>query len=240
MAPDFVSAEPIGYAWPAQIIRLIGTNNNNGTRIRKPTKNQGESMIIKHIGVTAIVVALGGCAFTPQAPIVIKPAIEANHSNVGAGQSLQVVVIDERTSKTLGTRGVRGVGSELTVAGDLAQTIDTSIAEGLKNQGFVPTEHTIKDGRVLNVEIRDLEYNMIMGFWAGTMRTQCSLKAVCVVGNVRPFEKMYHGEHEESVQVVQSADANTGYVNDAVSKAVNQLLDDPDLAHCLASPVLAQ
>jgi uncharacterized lipoprotein len=197
-------------------------------------------MIIKHVGVTAIVVALGGCAFTPQAPIVINPAIEAKHTNVGAGQPLQVVVIDERTSKTLGTRGVRGVGSELTVAGDLAQTIDTSIAEGLKNQGFVPTDHTIKDGRVLNVEIRDLEYNMIMGFWAGTMRTQCSLKAVCVVGNVRPFEKMYHGEHEESVQVVQSADANTGYVNDAVSKAVNQLLDDPDLAHCLASPVLAQ
>ena len=68
---------------------------------------------------------------------------------LGPGQPLQVVVIDERTSKTLGTRGVRGVGSELTVAGDLAQTLDTSIAEGLKNQGFVPTDHTIKDGRVL-------------------------------------------------------------------------------------------
>jgi uncharacterized lipoprotein YajG len=196
-------------------------------------------MFIKHVGAIAIVVALSGCAFTPQAPIVIKPAIAAQHTNVGAGQSLQVVVSDERVSKTLGTRGVRGVGSELTVAGDLAQTLDTSITEGLKNQGFVPTDRTIKDGRVLHVEIRDLEYNMIMGFWAGTMRTQCSLKAVCAVGNVRPFEKMYHGEHEESVQVVQTADANTEYVNDAVSKAVNQLLDDPDLAQCLASPVLA-
>jgi uncharacterized lipoprotein YajG len=193
-------------------------------------------MIIRNLGFIAIVVVLGGCAFATQAPIVIKPDIVPKHSDVGAGQSVQVVVTDERTSKTLGTRGVRGVGSELTVAGDLAQTLDASISEGLKNQGFTPTDHSSKDGRALNVEIRDLQYTMIMGFWAGTMRTQCSLKAMCVVGNARPFEKMYHGEHEESVQVVQSADANIGYVNDAVSKAVNQLLDDPELSHCLANP----
>ena len=125
-------------------------------------------------------------------PTLAAVAVRPNGS-IGAGQSLQVVVTDERTSKTLWTRGVRGVGSELTVAGNLAQTLDTSLAEGLKNQG-VPTDHTIKDGRALNVEIRDLKYTMIMGFWAGTMRTQCSLKAVCAGPRVSGMDA--HGNHK--------------------------------------------
>jgi predicted esterase YcpF (UPF0227 family) len=84
----------------------------------------------------------------------------------------------------------------------------------------------------------DQQYSMIMGFWAGTMRAQCSLKAVCIVGNTRPFEKMYHGERVESVQVVQTAAENTEYVNDAISKAVNAVLVDPELSNCLAGPAL--
>jgi hypothetical protein len=95
------------------------------------------------------------------------------------------------------------------------------------------------DARVLRVEIRDLTYKADMGFWAGTLNVDCALKAICQIGQSRPVEKLFRGEHQESIQVVQGEDANIKYVNDAVSKAVNELLGDPELEQCLASPALS-
>ena len=189
--------------------------------------------------VAACAAVLGGCAFAAQAPIEVKPDVVHAQNSIGGGKGVLVEVSDERPSKNLGTRGVRGVGSELTVTDDFAATVRDSLSQGLKDRGFAPSTSMPADGRVLRVEIRDLEYKVDMGFWAGTLRADCALKAICQIRQSRPFEKLFRGEHEESVQVVQGADANVRYVNDAVSKAVNQLLDDPELEKCLASPVVS-
>jgi uncharacterized lipoprotein len=186
--------------------------------------------------VAAAAAILGGCAFSAQPPIVVKPELVAAANSIGANRAVYLNVVDERPSQSLGTRGVRGVGAELTVA-DLTGSLRAALSEGLKNRGFSPTSALPPDGRQLKVEIRDLQYNMVMGFWAGTLRTQCSLKAICRVGPTDALEKLFRGVHEESVQVVQGAEANIRYVNDAVSKAVNELLADPELDQCLASSI---
>jgi len=92
---------------------------------------------------------------------------------------------------------------------------------------------------VLKVEIRDLKYEVDQGFWSGTLHAQCAMKALCQVGPGKPFEKLFRGEHQESVQVVQNAEENIRYVNDAVSKTINELLNDPELDQCLSAPALA-
>lgn len=84
------------------------------------------------------------------------------------------------------------------------------------------------------MEIRNLDYRVVVGFWAGTLSTECGLKAICIHGSARPFEQLYRGEFQESVQVVQTAEANQKYINAAVSKAINALLQDPRLIQCLA------
>ena len=189
--------------------------------------------------VAACAAVLGGCAFATQAPIHVKPDLIAAHNPIGGGKGVLLEVSDERPSKNLGTRGVRGVGSELTVTDDFAATVRDSLSQGLKDRGFATSTSMPADARALRVEIRDLTYKADMGFWAGTLNVDCAMKAVCQVGQNRPFEKLFRGEHQESIQVVQGEDANIRYVNDAVSKAVNELLGDPELVQCLASPAVS-
>lgn len=177
---------------------------------------------------------LSGCAFQQQA-VVLRPELQPVVSAAGQGQQVSLNVIDERPRTTLGTRGAQGIGAELTVAGDLVEIIRSSIAAGLNQQGFaLVASQSPGQGRELRVEIRNLEYRIATGFWAGALSTECSLKAICIRDGLRPFEQLYRGEFQESIQVVQSDEANNRYVNQAVSRAINALLQDQRLTSCLA------
>jgi uncharacterized lipoprotein len=184
--------------------------------------------------LVALTVLAAGCAWTPQA-ILVKPEIEVQPSTVGNGRPVVVKVEDERPKTTLGTRGVRGVGAELTLQGNFAEIIHAALIDGLKRQGFDPTESSTVDNRELRVEIRGLEYQVTQGFWSGTLRTDCALKATCVVGSARPYEHLYRAEYEESIAFVKGDEENKKYINDIVSKALNQLLSDEKLIKCLAT-----
>jgi uncharacterized lipoprotein YajG len=186
--------------------------------------------------VAGCVSVLAGCVFATQQPIEVKPELVSVQNRIGAGKSVLIDVADERPSKNLGNRGVNGAGSELTVAENFDSVLRDSVSQGLRDRGFTPTTNMPTDGRTLKIEIRELHYQLNTGFWVGTLHTDCALKAICQVGQNKPFEKMFRGEHKESVEIAQTADANVKYVNDAVSKAVNDLLGDAELNLCLASP----
>lgn len=174
-----------------------------------------------------------GCAYTSQA-VKLKPEIQPPSVSIGQDKPVLLTVVDERSRSTLGTRGGGSVGAEITVAGDLTGTIRNSLADGLQHQGFKPTSDKPTDGRELRVEIRNLDYRVTQGFWSGTLNTECGLKAICIIGSARPYEQLYRGEFEESIQFVQSAEANEKYINSAVSRAINLLLQDSRLSRCLA------
>lgn len=173
-----------------------------------------------------------GCAFKQQA-VRIDPKLEVVSSQLGQGKSIKVVVVDERPKTTLGTRGASGVGADMTIDGDLQAIVQRSIEDGLKAHGFMPTQGDA-GGRELRVEIRNLDYSIITGFWAGTLKVDCSLKGICKQGTERPYEKLHRGEFAESIQVVQGDNANNQYVSTAVSRALNALLSDRELLECLA------
>jgi uncharacterized lipoprotein len=183
--------------------------------------------------ILAAIAFFSGCAFAPQA-VIISPQIDVQESEVGANHSVNLNVIDERPRRTLGTRGVRGVGADLTIEGDLAATVQKALAEGLTKQRFKPLIDSNPESRELRVEIRNLDYTVIMGFWSGTLKVDISLKAICMRGSQRPYEQLHRGEIAESVQVVQSAQANNSYISQAVSAAVNSLLKDQKLFTCLS------
>ncbi len=180
--------------------------------------------------VTVGVVLSSGCAFQKQA-IRLQPSINVANSSVGAGKLTMVTVSDERPRATLGTRGVGGIGEQLTLDGDLVATIKAAVTEGLQRQGFA-TDGPLENQ--LRVEIRNLDYGVNSGFWAGKLNIEFLLKGVCVKGNSRPYEQMYRGEFRKNVQVVQGADSNTEFVNQVVSQSVNALLNDATMTKCLA------
>ncbi|RDZ26147.1 YajG family lipoprotein [Lysobacter silvisoli] len=180
--------------------------------------------------VAIAAIALSGCAFQKQA-IRLEPKLEAPQSTIGSGKLTMVNVADERPRSTLGTRGVAGIGEQLTVEGDLRKIIENSVTQGLQQQGFAtdgPMENQLR------VEIRNLDYVVNSGFWAGKLNIEFLLKGICIKGNARPYEQMYRGEYRKNVQVVQGAASNNLFVNDVVSQAINSLLKDEKLMRCLA------
>lgn len=182
-------------------------------------------------GTLAIMLAAtSGCAFQKQA-IQLKPKVEVVTSNVGNSKPTMINVADERPRATLGTRGVSGIGEQLTVEGDLVQIVRSAIDDGLKRQGFF-TDGPLENQ--LRVEIRNLDYTVNSGFWAGKLNVEFLLKGICIKGNNRPYEQIYRGEFRENIQVVQGEAANNTYVNTAVSAAINGLLGDKALLSCLA------
>ncbi len=190
-------------------------------------------MKLQWTAILAVSALSSACAFTPQA-VVISPKVDVQVSQMGAGHAVNLNVVDERPRPTLGTRGVRGVGADLTVEGDLSAIVQKALAEGLANLNFKPVLNSNPEGRELRAEIRNLDYTLIQGFWSGTFRVDTGLKAVCVRGGQRPYEQLHRGEVVESVQVVQEAEANNSYISQAVSAAVNSLLRDQKLLTCLS------
>jgi uncharacterized lipoprotein len=186
----------------------------------------------KHLAVLFALAILGGCAWTPQS-VVITPEVTVPEGNIGNGRGVQVNVVDERPKQTLGTRGVKGVGAELSIQGDLTTLVRDAITHGMRRQGFDPV--TTASGRELRVEIRSLDYEVLQGFWAGTLRVDATLKGICVRDGQRPYEKLHRGEYKESVQLVKDAETNNRIISQTVSQAVNSLLADAELARCLAN-----
>lgn len=181
----------------------------------------------------AFMVALSGCAFQAQS-VAIRPMVEVSASQVGSNKPVYVNVLDERPRKTLGTVGARNVGADISINGDIAASVKEAVATGLSKLSFKSINGRIAENAELRVEIRNLDYNVIVGFWAGTLRVDAGLKAICIRDGMRPYEKLHTGEFVESVQVVQAQEANTQYINKAVSAAVNSMLGDADLMSCLS------
>ena len=89
----------------------------------------------KGILLFALVVINTGCAFTPQA-VNLRPQVQATTGSSGQGRSVLVTVVDERPRATLGTRGARGVGADLTLVQDLPTVVRSAVSDGLQRQGF--------------------------------------------------------------------------------------------------------
>jgi uncharacterized lipoprotein YajG len=184
-------------------------------------------------GLSILAFALAsGCAFTPQA-IDLQPKVFVAENAIGKGRVVFVNVVDERPRKTLGTRGP-GMGADLTLKGDLSSILRSTIIGGLTRQGFSPTRESVPGATELSVEIRDLEYEVRSGFWAGSLRTECNLKGICKRESAVPYKNRYNGKFESSIQVVQSEERNNQFVNTAVSKALDALLNDKKMMECLA------
>lgn len=185
-------------------------------------------------GVLFALFGVSGCALNPQ-QISVSPTVAVHESDIGLGKSLGVLVVDERPSTSLGTRGIQGRGAALTIGPEFVPVLTKTISDALARKGFKPTDKTSETVNKLRVEIRSLEYVVTKGFWAGNLRAASSLKGICLRGDTRPFEQIYRTEKNLSVQVVQGDESNNRIVNSVLSDVIIQLIDDPNLLDCLKS-----
>jgi uncharacterized lipoprotein YajG len=187
----------------------------------------------KIFAVALAVLQCAGCAWTAQS-VKISPEVKSTSSLTGNGKSVQMTVVDERSSKVIGQRGVGTVGADMTVEGDLQTIVTNALVEGLGKHDFKVSSQPQNLAARLRIEIRNLSSKNIMGFFAGTLRDEFGLKALCKSASGVEYEKLFNGLFETSLQVVPTGDANDRYISAAVSDAVNQLVNDDELLKCLA------
>lgn len=177
-------------------------------------------------------IAGAGCALTPQA-VKVKPDVEIISDQTVTKKQVQLEIVDERPRQQLGKR-TYGMSAQITIAGNITDTLRQSISDGLTQKGFLVTPNKPPDGRELRVEIRDIDYKYNQGFLVNSVTVNCVIKGICLIGSSRSYENLYRGDIQENVMFIQTGTANEKYVNAAISKAINSLLNDQQLMQCLA------
>ena len=179
------------------------------------------------------VVAIGaGCAWVPQsAQLKVTPAVVS--SEQGRGVTIAIEVLDHRKRKTIGHRGVDSENAAITTKQNLSVLVRDALIAGYAKKGFNAIPHEGEPGRVLTVELSNLEYTTDMDFWKGVVMTEAVMNASTMSGGVR-FEQAYTGRRKETTIEAPRAKTNERLLSEAMTEAVKSLLEDPHLIWFLA------
>lgn len=182
--------------------------------------------------VLLVVIASAGCAWIPQtAHLKVEPFVAP--SNDGRGAEFAVEVLDRRMTTTLGYRGVDSQNATITSKQNIAVLVRDALLAGFAKKGFQVKPHEGEAGLVLTVELAKLDYTTDMDFWKGVVMTEAVLNAKVVKNRVR-FEQVYTGHRNETTIEAPRAKTNERLLNEAITKATRNLLEDPDLVRFLA------
>jgi uncharacterized lipoprotein YajG len=175
---------------------------------------------------------LAGCAWVSQtATLKLEP--RTLPSKVGQGRTVAVRVVDRRPTHTIGYRGLDSKNAAITTKQNLADLFQQKLLESLAGKGFTAIPYDGAPGRLLLVEVREIEYTTDMEFWKGIVRAEAELVASMVKDGVK-FEQAYLAERKETAMEAPSAKANERLINDAVSGALQKLLEDERLLRFMA------
>ena len=175
---------------------------------------------------------LTGCAWVRQTA-TLKPDPRTVPSKIGQGTTVAVRVLDRRPSRTIGYRGLDSKNAAITTDQNVAELFQQKLLEGLTRKGFTAIPYDGAPGRLLVVEVRQIEYTTDMDFWKGLVQTQAELVASMVKDGVK-FEQVYLAERKETALEAPSARTNERLINEAVSGALQKLLEDERLLRFLA------
>lgn len=189
---------------------------------------------MKNFLLIAIALFVTGCAYTPMT-VELQPDTTVTASDIGAGQTLYMLVRDERTEKEIGRRGTGMMqGAKISLEEDLAAVVQGALTDMLTTKGFqISAAETDANKPFLRVDVRGLEYATSTGFWTGGVQVSAALKATAN-GRLASYDDFYRYESEDRVVVVPGADGNNERINEALNDVLQQLVNDQKLLEVLA------
>ena len=200
---------------------------------RQATVSHSPMQTLKALLPCALAAALVcGCAWKPQSA-TLQPAPNITPSTVGNGVTLAVRVIDKRQSDTIGYRGLDSQNAAITTTQNVATVFQEKIIKGLVRKGFSASPFEGQPGRLLIVEIRQIDYTTDMEFWKGIVKTEAALGASMIKDGVK-FEQFYSGKRTENTVEAPGAKTNERLINGAISDALQRLFEDENLIRYLA------
>ena len=189
------------------------------------------SFLVVFLSLVAVLFG-AGCAWVPQtARIQVSPKVAP--STEGRGVKFAVEVLDRRLTTKLGHRGVDSENAAITSEQNIAVLVRDALVAGYVKKGFNVVIHEGDPGRVLTVELSKLEYTTDMVYWKGIVMTDAVLNATTFKSGVR-FQQIYTGRRKETTIEAPRAKTNERLLNEAITEATKNLLEDPNLLRFLA------
>jgi uncharacterized lipoprotein YajG len=187
------------------------------------------------LALAAAVVTAGGCAWSDQR-IQLRPTIPFARSDLAHGRVVALRVADERSRTEIGRRIAPGVGGSIGTDPDLSPLVRDSAADALHRYGFTLAESGARDAAILDLELRNLDYEVAREMFSISVHAWAALEASCRAGD-RAYEKFYR----DHVVVDRKAfrlrpEANDALLNDVLSGVLRKVFADRELLDCLAGP----
>jgi len=181
-----------------------------------------------------LVILLSGCAYQPMT-VILEPDTTVTVSDIGRGQTIYLMVVDERTEDGIGNRGGAMMkGAKITLDEDLAAVVQSALISMLDTKGFVVNSTDSNAvSPLLRVDLRGLKYSTSTGFWTGGVEVTAAIRATAQ-GELENYENFYRYENEDRVMVVPGADSNSERINIALNDVLHQLIRDKKLLEVLA------
>lgn len=175
---------------------------------------------------------LSGCVFHQQTA-KLAPSVSVTESNTGNGKTVFVSVADERPDQSIGKRGVGGAGADIMPAENVEDVVRGAVVEGLMKKGFkVANTQTSSDSKLV-VEVRFLQYALLTGVWTLGCDVKVALKATAT-NKSQSYDHFYRTTREERVPIAPTSATNEKWINEAISKTIQDLVNDAELLSVLA------
>lgn len=178
--------------------------------------------------LTLALIGLAACGVTPQTA-ALTTQVTTQQTAAGSGD-VALDIVDERSGTMVGNRVAGGAEIRLT---DVTSAIEPHVRDALLANKFRPVAKTAASDRRLKIEVRAVELKFASGFWTGGYFPRAALKAVAT-NKGQTFERFYRSEIESRSAVVNPEDRNNQLLSEVVSKAVSDLVNDPELMGFLA------
>lgn len=189
------------------------------------------SRLLSPLLCLAAVLALG-CTVKPQ-NVRLEPQIKAAPSTVGQGKKVWLEVKDVRPKKTLGVVGdLNGRYAHVSVEDDFSTQMYQSVSGALRQMGFEVSPTPVSDARSLVVEVRDIEYQALKQGLTYDTDTKVAIGALAKSAE-STYERLYTAGARKSSPIHPSASDNDRIVNDTVSGALQEMLNDDRLTAAL-------
>lgn len=179
--------------------------------------------------ICASLLIVAGCTLVPH-KAVVTPEVTPARTVSGGNAEVTLDVVDERPGTMVGTRAA--AGAEIRLA-EVTPLVEPRVKEALIANEFRPADRKATADRKLKVEIRAVEMKFAGGMWSAGHFPRAALKAVAT-NKGQVFERFYRAETESRAILVGQEEAINQMLSQVISKALTDLVNDPELMGFLA------
>ncbi len=177
--------------------------------------------------VTALILALTGCAQSPQ-QVRLNPKVTVD-SYISNQPTVYLTITDKRASKSLGTRGgVYRNSNDITLSEDLSSSLRPVATAALNEMGVVVDDPSPKPIK-LELVVEKLEYKVNENQSLPIEVTLHSQFAAIADNDGKKQITRYQSSKVHKFFTAPSTDKNAQIINEIVSETLNRMFNDPKL-----------